>query len=269
MHYDPVKKRLGKFFGSSPFMRKVFYRLLNILLLRTWHIHKELRKFRKKYKNSINVSILDAGCGFGQYSYYIAKKNPQWNIVSVDVNSDEINKCKTFFNKTGLKNVSPVVADLTSYINHNKYDLILSIDVMEHIENDKLVLRNFYDSLKENGMLLISTPADSSGCNPVNKGRNSFVDEHVRNGYTPEDISSKLTEAGFKNIDIYYTYGKYGSIAWRLSIKYPLLMAKCKWILLFLFFYYMIVMPFCLLLNFADTKIKNKKGTGLIVKAYK
>ncbi len=269
MHYEPVKKKLGKFFGSSVFMRKVFYRLLNILLLRAWYIHKELNCFRKKHKNRGNISVLDAGSGFGQYSYYLAKKNPQWNIDSVDIKTGEINDCKIFFKKTGLKNVIPIAADLTSYSNNSKYDLVLSIDVMEHIENDKLVFHNFYNSMKENGMLLISTPSVLVDSGATGKNRGSFTEEHVRDGYSKENIASKLKEAGFNDIDTYYTYGKYGNIAWRLSIKYPLLLGKNKWMLPLLFFYYIIVMPFCLLLNFADTKINNKKGTGLIVKAYK
>ena len=45
----------------------------------------------------------------------------------------------------------------------NIYNIILSVDVMEHIEEDVLVFQNFYKSLKNNGVLLISTPSDKGG----------------------------------------------------------------------------------------------------------
>ncbi len=269
MHYERIKERLGKVFGTSVLLRKFFYRLLNILLLRTWHIHKEIKNFRRKYKHVENISILDAGSGFGQYTYYLAKKNPNWQIESIDINDSEIKACNDFFEKAGLKNISCKVADLTNFSNPEKYDMILSVDVMEHIENDQAVFYNFFESLKKNGMLIISTPSDIGGSDVTNDKKESFIDEHVRDGYSKNDIFLKLKKVGFKNLDIYYTYGKYGKLSWRLSMKYPLFLIKHKWMLPVLFFYYIIVMPFCLLLNFADTRINNKKGTGLIVKAYK
>ena len=66
MHYDPIKDKLGSFFNGSIFMRKLFYRLLDLLLLRTWHIHREIKKWKKE--NPAKHEILDAGSGFGQYS---------------------------------------------------------------------------------------------------------------------------------------------------------------------------------------------------------
>ena len=44
MQYDPIKRSLGKVFNKNPFLRKLFYQLLDLLLLRAWHIRKELRK---------------------------------------------------------------------------------------------------------------------------------------------------------------------------------------------------------------------------------
>lgn len=44
MQYDPVKKSLGNFFNQSVFLRKTFYNLLDLLLLRSWHIHKGLKR---------------------------------------------------------------------------------------------------------------------------------------------------------------------------------------------------------------------------------
>ena len=66
MQYDPVKRQLGNVFNRSPLLRKLFYGLLDLLLLRAWHIHKELRVWRSSVGNAVH--IYDAGAGYGQYS---------------------------------------------------------------------------------------------------------------------------------------------------------------------------------------------------------
>ena len=48
MQYDPIKRSLGNVFNKSPFLRKLFYRLLDLLLLRAWHVHKELKTWIKQ-----------------------------------------------------------------------------------------------------------------------------------------------------------------------------------------------------------------------------
>ena len=64
MEYDPIKRSLGNVFNKNPFLRKTFYRLLDLLLLRAWHVHLELRKWMQVSPQ--NASILDAGAGFGK-----------------------------------------------------------------------------------------------------------------------------------------------------------------------------------------------------------
>jgi len=47
MQYDPIKSSLGKVFNNNPFLRKMFYRMLDLLLLRTWHVKREVKKWTK------------------------------------------------------------------------------------------------------------------------------------------------------------------------------------------------------------------------------
>jgi hypothetical protein len=47
MYYDPIKRSLGNVFNRSPWLRRLFYNLLDLLLLRTWHVHRELRQWAK------------------------------------------------------------------------------------------------------------------------------------------------------------------------------------------------------------------------------
>src|SRR3954468_5682296 len=146
MQYDPIKRSLGNVFNKTPFLRKLFYNLLDLLLLRAWHVHKELKQWMKG-KND-RVDILDAGAGFGQYTYWLNTKNHNWKITSVDVKDEQVADCNNFFSQIGSKNVRFEIGDLTKYVVPDAYDLVVCVDVMEHILEDVQVFRNYYASMK-------------------------------------------------------------------------------------------------------------------------
>ncbi len=269
MQYDPIKKSLGTVFNKTPFLRILFYRLLDLLLLRTWHVKKEIRRWAKTRNGK--QRILDAGSGFGQYSYFISGMNREWSVDAVDVKEEQVADCNAFFGKIGRGNVLFEVADLTTFTKPDFFDFILSVDVMEHILEDELVFRNFYDSLTQNGTLLISTPSDQGGSDVHDHGEeDSFIDEHVRDGYNIRDIQDKLKRAGFTRTEARFAYGKPGQIGWRLSMKYPIQMLNVsKLFFVLLPFYYLLAFPVALIFNYLDVSGNHKTGTGLIVLAYK
>ncbi|MCD4770537.1 MAG: class I SAM-dependent methyltransferase [Bacteroidales bacterium] len=269
MKYDPVKKGIGSLVNRAVWLRKLFYLLLDILLLRTWHVKRALRKFNRL--NKYRVSILDAGSGFGQYSWRMSKMNRQWHITGVDVKTEQIDDCNRFFGKTSASDkVIFEYADLIKYRTNSSFDLILSVDVMEHIEEDMTVFHNFFNSLKPGGWLIISTPSDKGGSDVHHHHDDSFIDEHVRDGYGIDDITGKLSGAGFKKITTRYTYGTPGKISWKLSMKIPILLLNLSPVYgIILPIWYLIIMPFALILNWLDTTITHKEGTGLLIVAIK
>jgi SAM-dependent methyltransferase len=237
MRYEPLKRSLGRFFSGPLFMRKFFYFILDLLLLRTWHVNKALRKIRKELPDQAN--ILDAGSGFGQYEWRLCRMNNHWKIKAVDIDKEHVEDCTLFFGKAGMsERVSFSVADLTTFSDPESYDLILSVDVMEHIREDETVFHNFHKSL--------------------------------RNGYSIQEITGKLAASGFNSIEALFTYGKPGNISWHLLMKYPVRMINAsKLFLILLPFYYAVVFPVSMILNIFDLHLTHKKGTGLLVRARK
>lgn len=269
MQYEPIKRTLGKFFARSLFLRRTLYFLLDILLLRTWHVKKALKRIASQFP--AEAEVLDAGSGFGQYTWRMSRMNNKWNIKAFDINKEQIDDCNVFFGKSGLsQRVAFYTCNLVTLNEINSFDLILSVDVMEHIEEDILVFKNFYKSLKNNGILLISTPSDRGGSDVHDDHEKSFIDEHVRDGYSIKEITEKLTLAGFKSITAGYTYGKPGNISWRLSMKYPIKLLNISYFFFLLLpFYYLIIFPVSLILNLLDLSFTHETGTGLLVKARK
>ena len=209
--------------------------------------------------------------GFGQYSWWMAKHRKKWKITAADIKSEQVAECNRFFNSCQISDrVKAIEADLVQFRQPDTFNLILCVDVMEHIEEDTVVFNNFFASLLPGGKLIISTPSDQGGSDVHGENEESFIGEHVRDGYSIKDITEKLSSAGFSYINVLYTYGIPGSIAWRLSMKYPVVMLSwTRLMLIILPFYYIVVMPFCLVLNYLDVIKKHKRGTGLLVTAVK
>src|SRR3712207_1732235 len=212
MQYDPIKRVLGEAFNKTPFLRRLFYHLLDLLLLRTWHVHKELRTWAQG-KRSKAISILDAGSGYGQYTYYMSGMSANWRILAVDVKEEQIADSNQFFRQIGRPQVRFALADLVTFQQLETFDLALSVDVMEHILEDVEVFKNIYASLKKGGMLLISTPSDQGGSDVHDSDESSFIEEHVRDGYNINEIADKLKIAGFTQVQARYSYGKPGQIS--------------------------------------------------------
>ncbi|HTY36182.1 MAG TPA: class I SAM-dependent methyltransferase [Bacteroidota bacterium] len=268
MKYDPIKKVLGDVVRENTLLRKLFYKILGLMFLREWHVKRELRQILGA--DSTPKKIYDAGCGFGQYSYYCATHFPGVSIYAVDVKSEQIEDCSRFFRSAGISNAEFAVEDLTQIHHQNKFDFAISVDVMEHIPDDVGVFRNLYDSLRSGGRLLVNTPSDLGGSDAHGPEDESFIEEHARNGYGVEEIRTKLTSVGFTVEKIGFAYGPWGSIAWRLGIKYPMLLLNASKVFFILLpFYYILTLPFTLLLMYLDYAGTNKTGTGLVVVATK
>lgn len=270
MHYDPIKKKLGNIFNQTPFLRKLFYKLLDLLLLRAWYIKKEIKKLYKNNR-SAEIEVLDAGAGFGQYTFFVSSYLKNSKTTAVDVKEEQIEDCNNFFKKINREDrVKFEIGDLTKYKTEQKYSLVLSVDVMEHILEDTLVFSNLCQSMKKDGVLLISTPSDQGGSDVHDDDEESFISEHVRDGYNINEIEEKLLKAGFSKVEKKYSYGTFGSIAWKLSMKWPILMLNKSMLFgILLIPYYLIAYPIAFILNFIDTNTNCKTGTGLIVKAIK
>jgi len=269
MKYDLIKTRLGSFIGKSVFFRILFYKLLDLLLLRAWYIRRELRKSRSELGTVANV--LDAGSGFGQYTYFLAGLSEGWKVKAIDIKAEQIEDCTGFFHKINKDGqVLFETADLTQFVEKESYDLILCVDVMEHIRDDVQVFRNFALSTKEKGILLISTPSDLGGSDVHDDQDESFIEEHVRNGYNINDIKDKIREAGYSDVSATYSYGWPGKLSWKISMKVPvILLNTSKLFFLLLPVYYLLMYPLAFILNLLDINLEHQAGTGLIVKAVK
>jgi SAM-dependent methyltransferase len=268
--YDPVKDRFATIIRRFRFLRTIFYAILDLFFLRSWYIRKILRKYGSELDTQGRWSLLDAGSGFGQYDRFILREFENVHIKAVDVKADYLEDSRRYFDRDiKAGRIEFDQEDLLQIDYEEVFDFVICVDVLEHIEEDEKVMKNIHRALTDDSYFLMHSPSIYSEEDA--DGEESFVDEHARTGYSKEDISRKLQKAGFTPVDIAYTYGKKGHLAWELTIKYPMLwLNKIKlWALPLMAIYYLPVLPLSILLMALDLSDDNKRGAGIYALAKK
>ncbi len=265
MEYDPIKDRLGSLLDSRPRLLPILFGILDLLFLRTWYVHRVLRKLSL----GPGARLLDAGTGFGQYAWYVLRKYSGVSVTGIDIKKDYLDRAARCFLAFGLSDrVELLVDDVTKPKVKGAFDCILAVDILEHIESDEVAIGHFSRRLLPGGRLIISTPSDQGGSDVKADGQSSFIGEHVRDGYNLGELTRKLEDAGLKIEESHYSYGPVGSAAWRMLIKVPmLLLGKSLLLAPLVAIYYIPVLPLGLSLNALDLSRNNDAGTGLIVVA--
>jgi len=270
LEYDPFKAWIGKWIRNNPTIRRSFYCLLDRFFLRERYVKRELRRIASG--DIVIRDIWDAGSGYGQYSWFCARLFPGATVLGTDVKEEQVSDCNRFCRQMRLDRCRFEVGDLEKTSFDGRFDLILSVDVMEHIVDDAAVFRNFHRSLRPGGLCVINTPArpqDSKG-DRTPEGMRSVVAEHVREGYTPDEVRRKLQQAGFAIAKNVFSYGESGAKAWRLLQGYPMRwLHRSRWVLLLLPFYYTVVYPIAAYWMRRDLAAENAQGGGILVVAEK
>lgn len=107
-----------------------------------------------------NSKILDFGCGTGVFSYDLAKNG--YNLTSLDLDLSPLKLLQSQIKYP--KSINFVQDDfLTMNFETQKFDVIVALDVLEHIPLDVLpiYLEKFDSILKPNGYFVVSGPTEN------------------------------------------------------------------------------------------------------------
>lgn len=268
--YDPVKDRFANIIRRFRFLRTIFYKLLDLFFLRSWYVRAVMRRFGSSLDREGEWRLLDAGSGFGQYDRFILKEFENVTVKSIDVKADYLEDSRRYFAKEIAEGrIEFQQEDLLTISYDRDFNFAICIDVLEHIEDDVMVMKNIRSSLKQEGYFLMHSPSIFSEEDADED--ETFVDEHARVGYSKRDIRQKLKTAGFHPLHVAYTYGDKGHLAWQILIKYPMLwLTRIKlWALPFMAVYYLLTLPMGLALMWLDLNEPNERGTGIYALARK
>lgn len=150
-------------------------------------VHRHTLKNLVRTVSSLNIeSVLDVGCGSGENLAALAATHP-YRLTGADVSQEALALAKKRVPSARL-----VQLDIEHNVLADKFDLVMSIQVVEHLLDDVAALKNMAGMAKS--FVLISTIQGRMRPSEIAIG-------HVRN-YSAANLRSKLASVGLEVVKI-------------------------------------------------------------------
>jgi 2-polyprenyl-6-hydroxyphenyl methylase/3-demethylubiquinone-9 3-methyltransferase len=111
-------------------------------------------KINEKVKPLKNMKILDVGCGGGLLSEPMSRLGA--DVTAIDASDKNINVAKLHA-KTSNLNINYVCTSPEKFQPKDKFDVILNMEIVEHVEDVNLFLQSCSNLLKKNGIMFVAT----------------------------------------------------------------------------------------------------------------
>jgi|TARA_Y100000992_G_C21261009_1_gene491287 2-polyprenyl-6-hydroxyphenyl methylase/3-demethylubiquinone-9 3-methyltransferase len=164
-------------------------------------------KISNKNENSLTgLRILDIGCGGGLISEPMARLGAE--VTGIDASQKNITIAKIHSEKNKLK-INYLNSSPEQLIDAKKFDIILNLEIVEHVDNVELYIKSCYNLLKKNGIMFTAT---------INRSLMSYVKAIIGAEYIlrwlpvgthdwnkflkPEELEGLLQNEKFSTIDV-------------------------------------------------------------------
>ena len=153
-----------------------------------------------------NLNILDVGCGGGLISEPLSRLGA--NVTGIDASEKNIKIAKLHSAKSNL-NIRYLKKSPENFNEYEKFDIILNLEIVEHVENVQLFIDSCHKLLKKNGIMFTAT---------LNRTLTSYIKAIIGAEYIlrwlpvgthdwnkfikPEELEKKLAKKNLKTLDI-------------------------------------------------------------------
>jgi len=111
-------------------------------------------KLKNKKKPLEKIKILDIGCGGGLISEPMKRLGAE--VVGIDASNKNIKVAKLHAKKNNL-NIKYFCASPETFKSQTKFDVILNMEIVEHVEDIDFFLKSCSKFLKKNGIMFVAT----------------------------------------------------------------------------------------------------------------
>ena len=111
-------------------------------------------KLKSKEKPLEKINILDIGCGGGLLSEPMARLGA--NVTGIDASDKNIKIAKLHAKKNKL-NINYICSSPEKVKTKKKFDVILNMEIIEHVEDINFFIKSCSKLLKKNGLMFVAT----------------------------------------------------------------------------------------------------------------
>lgn len=223
-----------------------------------WIRSRYFEEYLPRYTSAIKVRrVLDAGCGTGWYTVALARLFPDAHVFGVD-----IKEFKDWPERRGER-VTFFTGDLRVLKTANPYDVISSVDVLEHIVGNIEVLKVIHSALSDQGVFYLAVPCETDELHIFPKswfGRfhDWEKDEHIGEQRTLKDLTLLMEELGFEILFSRNTFTFWGVLAWEVETLLHWRGKRGRQL-------NVVLMPFYKTLGWLDRRIPIGGGNNLVI----
>jgi SAM-dependent methyltransferase/peptidoglycan/xylan/chitin deacetylase (PgdA/CDA1 family) len=146
------------------------------------------------------LRVLDAGCEEGLLALALAERHPGWTIVAADLNTTALERGRANARAAGLHNVHFVALDLTRDLPVASFDVIVLLESLAEIPDDRAALRSVTSALRPDGRLYVHAP--DADWQPVLRGTDRLWYRNVRAGYSADELRAAMCDSGLETLEV-------------------------------------------------------------------
>ena len=169
-------------------------------------LHFNISNEMKNNRYLENLKILDIGCGGGLISEPLSRLGGK--VTGIDASEKNVKVAKLHAQKNNLK-IRYLQNSPEKFEEYNSYDIILNLEIVEHVDDINLYIKSCEKLLKKNGLMFTAT---------INRTFTSYVKAIIGAEYVlrwlpigthewskfikPEELENYLNENNFNTIDV-------------------------------------------------------------------
>lgn len=253
------------FIRNYPNFLRIIYGLNYLTQLRKWYVMCEWQSLLMNSKGS--STVVDFGCGEGQYLVPFTKQFPQSSFIGLDSHLPSVE----LMNQFGIANLSGQTFNLETDQLSERVDTGLCVGVMQYITQDEQALKNMHSSLRKGGKLLLYVPINGVFLTKIypyifQRFEQYETVNNRKRVYTETELLEKVERAGFTIANKIYTYGTAGKLSHELLNSCTTVIVSGNYLLKFLAGFCLILLyPLIFLLMMVDYFSHKSDGNGLLL----
>ena len=149
----------------------------------------------RDFRRYLRPPTIEVGCGLGSITELLLEYG---TVTATDIEDDYLKAVRERFRDRADLTVARLDLRDTAAWQGAGYATVVSVNVLEHIEDDRGALAGIYRLLAPGGHLIIQVPAMPALFGPLDVNL-----EHFRR-YTKRGLTLKLDEAGFAVREVHY-----------------------------------------------------------------
>jgi len=158
--------------------------------------------------NDLHGAIFDIGCGEG---FLLKKLSNDNRLYGMDISEIALNN----IDPGDKENIEFIIGDISekNSLPKMRFDVIICSEVLEHVDNDEIAIKNLHELLISSGSLIVTVPYNMKYWTI----HDDYAGHYRRYGW--DEIINKLNRNGFESVEMFAWGWPFFSLYYKLFLK--------------------------------------------------